>query len=281
MRGAGGWVAIVVCAAAAACGSATGAGGPGNGDELGGRLVLTGSSTVAPLAAEIGRRFEQLHPGVRVDVQAGGSARGLADARTGLADIGMVSRALHEEEHDLTPYLVALDGLAIIVHRDNPVAALSSEQIRRIYRGQVRDWAQVGGAPGTIVVVSKAQGRSTLEIFLQHFGLAAEQIRADVVIGDNQQGIKTVAGAPGAIGYVSIGAADSAIAEGTPLRMVALDGVQPSVQGVADGSYPVLRELNLVTRGPARGLAARFIDFATSPAVDDLIARLFFVPPSR
>ena len=76
------------------------------------QLVVTGSSTVAPVLSEIAKRYESLHPDIRIDVQTGGSSRGLKDARTGLADIGMVSRALKEEENDLTPYLIGIDGVA-------------------------------------------------------------------------------------------------------------------------------------------------------------------------
>ena len=97
------------------------------------RLTLTGASTVAPLMADIAKRFEQANPHVRVDVQTGGSSRGVADARRGTADIGMVSRALNADEGDLTAYPIALDGVAMILHRDNPLPALTEEQIVAIY----------------------------------------------------------------------------------------------------------------------------------------------------
>jgi len=171
------------------------------------RLVLTGSSTVAPLALEIGKRFEQQNPGTRIDVQTGGSSRGINDVRTGLANIGMVSRALKVSETDLTAHTIALDGIGIILHRSNPIEALSDGQIKAIYTGQIRNWHEVGGQDRPITVVNKAEGRSTLELFLQYFTLKSSQIKARVVIGDNQQGIKTVSGNFGAIGYVSIGTA--------------------------------------------------------------------------
>ena len=88
------------------------------------KLVLTGSSTVAPLAAEIGKRFESLHPNVRVDVQTGGSSRGINDARAGLANIGMASRALKENEADLLSFTIALDGISMIINQANPVTSL-------------------------------------------------------------------------------------------------------------------------------------------------------------
>ena len=82
------------------------------------KIVLTGSSTVAPLAVEIGKRFESQHPDVRVDVQTGGSSRGVNNARAGLADIGMASRALKALEDDLSSFTIALDGIGIIVGRE-------------------------------------------------------------------------------------------------------------------------------------------------------------------
>lgn len=248
----------------------------------GDKLVLTGSSTVAPLALEIGKRFEAMNPGVRVDVQTGGSSRGVADAMNGLADIGLVSRALKPAEtQQLTAHTVALDGVALIVHAGNPVRQLDDAQIEAIYTGRIRDWRGVGGPGRTITVVNKAEGRSTLELFLHHTGLKNSQIRAQAVIGDNQQGLKTVAGNPGAIGYVSIGAAEYAVEHGTPIKLLPMAGVAASTAAVQRGEFPLARPLNLVTRGAPSPLAARFIAFAQSPAVRDLIEAQYFVPPPR
>ncbi|MEO8599158.1 MAG: phosphate ABC transporter substrate-binding protein, partial [bacterium] len=225
------------------------------------RLVLTGSSTVAPLALEIAKRFEQQNPGVRVDVQSGGSSRGVADARSGLADIGMVSRALKPEENDLIAHTIAMDGIGIILHSGNPVQSLSDTQIIAIYTGQIANWKAVGGRDARITVVNKAEGRSTLELFLHHFALKNSEIKAQVVIGENEQGIKTVAGNPAAIGYVSIGTAEFDAAHGTPIKLLPMAGVAATVANVRDGRFPLSRPLNLVTRGAPSGLAKRFIDF--------------------
>lgn len=243
-----------------------------------GKLALTGSSTIAPLALELGKRFEKLNPGVRVDVQAGGSSRGITDARSGLADIGMVSRALKPEEADLTAHVIALDGITIILHRSNPVKVLSNEQIIGIYTGQIRNWKAVGGKDLPITVVNKAEGRSTLELFLHYFKLKAPEVKAQVVIGDNQQGIKTVAGNPGAIGYVSIGTAEYEVEDGTPIKLLPIQGVAATVANVRNRSFPLSRPLNFVTRTAPTGLSRRFIDFAQSREVYDLIQDQFFVP---
>lgn len=245
------------------------------------KLTLTGSSTVAPLVLDLGKRFEKQNPGVRIDVQAGGSSRGLADARSGLADLGMVSRALKPDEADLTSYVLALDGITIVLHKSNPVTALSNEQIVAIYTGKITNWKTVGGKDLPITVVNKAEGRSTLELFLQYFKLKAPDVKAQVVIGDNQQGIKTLAGNPGAIGYVSIGSAEYEEEDGTPIKLLPINGVAATVANVRNRTFPLSRPLVLVSRAPATGLTKRFIDFAQSRQVYDLIQEQFFVPVAR
>ncbi len=241
------------------------------------RLVITGSSTVAPLVAEIGKRFEASE-GVRVDVQTGGSSRGIADARSGLADIGMASRALGAEEEDLAGFTIARDGICVIVHRDNALTELSDPQVVEIFTGRLANWQAVGGDEREITVVNKAEGRSTLELFLKHFALDNRDIAASVVIGDNEQGIKTVAGNPGAIGYVSIGAAEHAVARGVAIKLLPMSGVDASTETLSAGIFPLARPLTLVTHGKTSALAQRFINYAGSPAVYDLVRELSFVP---
>lgn len=242
------------------------------------QLVLTGSSTVAPLAVEIGKRFESQRPGIRVDVQTGGSSRGTADARRGLADIGMASRALKAEENDLHAFPIARDGVCVILHSKNGIDELSDEQITGIFTDKINNWKEVGGHDAPITVVNKAEGRATLEVFLHHFKLKSPEIKADVVIGDNEQGIKTVAGNPNAIGYVSIGTAEFDSQNGVPIKLLPASGVKATTANLANGSFPLSRPLNFVTKTEPRGLTKAFIDFAQSDQVHDLIKEQYFVP---
>jgi phosphate transport system substrate-binding protein len=241
------------------------------------RLVVTGSSTIAPLLSEIAKRYESLHPGIRIDVQTGGSSRGIHDARSGLADIGMVSRELKKQESDLIPFTVALDGIALIVHAANPIAELTRQQIVDIYTGKINNWSKLGGADQTIVVVNKAEGRSTLELFLEYFDLKSPQIQADIIVGDNEQGIKAVAGNPFSIGYVSIGNAEYDIKNGTPIRMLPLDGVAASRETVAAKRFPIRRELNLVVPRQPEGLLLDFISYTRSAKVHDIVESFYYV----
>jgi phosphate transport system substrate-binding protein len=272
-----GTVALVLAllAAASACGAPAAPAGHGFGT---GRIALSGSSTIAPLAGEIGKRFEARYPGVRVDVQTGGSSRGVTDARRGTVHIGMVSRALHAAEADLTAHRIAMDGVAIIVHAGNAVTQLTDRQIVDIYTGAVTSWSTVGGANAPITVVNKAEGRSTLELFTAHFKMPRETIKASVVIGENLHGVRTVAGDPNAIGYVSVGTAEFEISKGVPIRMLPLNGVEPTTATVRQGRFPLARPLNLVTVGPRTPLVDAFLAMAVSPAVADLVEGQFFVP---
>ncbi|MFT5290881.1 MAG: phosphate transport system substrate-binding protein [Planctomycetota bacterium] len=267
-------LAILLLSLLSSCAGDTAAAG-----KVSGNLTVTGSSTVAPLIAEIALRFEAQHPGARIDVQAGGSSRGLHDVQAGLADVGMMSRELKDSETgEVQAHTIARDGVALILHASNPVSALDADQVRAIYRGEVTDWSELGGAAGEITVINKASGRATLEVFLDHYGLSEGEIKADLIIGDNQQGLKAVAGSPLAIGYVSIGAAEYEIEAGAALQLLPSDGIAASVASVATGRFPISRPLNLITVGEPEGLARAFIDFCRSTAVHDLVADLRFSP---
>ncbi|TWU06272.1 phosphate ABC transporter substrate-binding protein [Stieleria varia] len=246
--------------------------------ELSGQLVLTGSSTVAPLATEIAKRFEQQHPQVRVDVQTGGSGKGIADVRLGVADIGMASRPLASDETDLTAHRIAADGVGLIVHASNSVDELSQEQVIAIYTDKINNWKEVGGDDKEISVVHKAEGRATLEVFLKHYEIDNPSVKGDVIVGENEHAVKTVAGTKGAIGYVSIGTAEADIESGVPIRLLPLNGVAANTANVASGVFPMSRPLNLVTSGSPTELASRFIQFCQSAEVHDLVKSQYFVP---
>jgi phosphate transport system substrate-binding protein len=245
------------------------------------KIVVTGASTIAPLMTEIAHRYEQASPTVIVNVQSGGTSRGISDVRRKLADIGMVSRALFREEHDVTAILIARDGVALIVHKSNPIAELTDEQIRQIYRGEVTNWKAFGGPDAPIIVVNKAEGRSTLDVFLSYIKLSNKDIKAHVVVGDNEQVVKLVLGNPRSIGYVSIGTAEYHIADRAQLKMIPFGSVPPSTTNVANGTYAASRELNLVSFGSLPPHVTAFLTFATSEKNHDLVRDYYFVPPAK
>jgi phosphate transport system substrate-binding protein len=251
-------------------------------EPLSGHLTLAGSSTVQPVAETLGQEFEKQHPEVRIDVHGGGSAVGIVAPQTGLADIGMVSRALRDEETQrlhATPF--ARDGIALIAHASNLVSGLSRQQVIDIYSGQVTDWQSVGGPKSRIIVVNKEEGRATSQVFTQYFDLTDNFVQDALIIGPNGQAIITVAGNPHALAYVSIGAAEVAVSQGVAIKLLALDGVAAATATVQDGTYQLARTLNLVTAGPPDGVAKAFLDFVVSPAGQQIAAQHEFVPARR
>lgn len=271
-------LAFVSIMSISACGD--GASSPGAATAAA-RLTVVGSSTVSPLMAEIAKDFEKGRPEMRVDVQAGGSSRGITDVRNGVADIGMVSRALKPDESELGHTLIARDGVSVIVHRDNTVPGLARAQLVDIYTGKITNWSQVGGPDLPITVVSKAEGRSTLEVFSDYVGLSYKDIKAQMIIGDNQQGIQAVSSTPGAITYVSIGTAEYEAGNGAAIRLVPLDGMTPTTQAVAEGRFPMVRELNLVYKSPAAPNVQALIAHTATPKAAEIIRGQYMVPVSR
>jgi phosphate transport system substrate-binding protein len=242
-------------------------------------LVLTGSAVMAPMVREMGGRFEARHPGVRVDVQGGGSDRGATDTLAGLADVGMVARPLRPEEARLHVFVLARDGLALIVHRSNPVTSLTPEQVARIYTRAVTNWKELGGNDLPITLINQGADSGAQQMFLAYFKLRGTSLPSDLVVGDGSEGVRAVAARPGAIAYVAAGRAAAAAAAGSPVRLLPCAGVAPTPENIRAGTYPLSRPLALVTRDPPQGLAKDFIDFARSDEVRDLIAKFHFVTP--
>ena len=246
-----------------------------------GKIVLTGSSTLAPLVSEIGKKFEKLNPEIRVDVQTGGSSRGINDAREGLADIGMSSRALLGEEINLHSIPIAKDGVTFLVHKENPINSLSNDQLKGIYTGKINNWSEVGGKDAEIIVINRTEGRSELELITEYFGIKKSDIDADVIAGENEHGIKTVAANINSIIYMSIGSSIFNSKLGIPIKLLPLDGVEPDFKNIQSGKFPLLRPLILITKNQPMGLTNDFISFARSGEVNDIVEEQFFVPVSN
>ena len=224
------------------------------------------------------KRFEAEHQDVRINVQTGGSSRGITDTTRGLSDIGMSSRKLRESEaSDRIEWPIAVDGICFIVNSANPVNELSDEHLKQILTGQIDNWRVVGGIDTPIVLINRASGRSELELVTNYFSIAPADIRADLIAGENQEGIKLVSQSAGRITYISVGASEYATAAGVKIKMLPLNGVEATSANVAAGKYPLARPLLFITTSSPTLLAQRFIEFAQSDRVHDLIREMSYV----
>ncbi len=243
-----------------------------------GRLLVTGSSTMCPMMAEVGRRFQSLHRGVTVEVQCGGSERGISDLNEGKCDIGMTSRPLNKRESNLLGFPVARDGVSIIVHKNNPVKSLSNAQVVGIFTGKIINWKKIGGLDAPIDVILREKQKSSSELLGDYYKLKWKDIKGRVIAGDNPVTINAVASDPQAIGYVSSGNAEYETAAGIPIKILPVNGMMPTRRNIITGNYPISRPLMLVTSKLPTGLAREFIDFSLSSSIVDLIEKYEYVP---
>ena len=242
-----------------------------------GKLAVSGSFLLQPLMTEIGRRFEDLNPRVKIDVRAGGSAKGIADLRSGAADIAMVSRALLENERDLFAFHVARDGLAVVVHRDNSLRNMDAPQVRDILTGRTVNWKQIGGRDAPVQLAWRSNGQGSVEFVFDHFKLKRDQIGRHTSVVENADAIKFVIATPNGVTLSSVGDAERSAQAGAPIKLLAYNGVAASNRNLQNRSYALTRPLTLVTRHLPEGLQKRFIEYALSGSVTDLLVKHGFV----
>jgi phosphate transport system substrate-binding protein len=249
----------------------------GNSKPVQGKLTLSGAFLLQPLMADIGRRFESLHPGVKIDVGSGGSPKGVTDLRSGAADIGMVSRALLDNERDLFAFHIARDGLALVAHRDNPVKNMDADQVRGLLTGRAANWKELGGRDAPVELAWRSKGQGSVEFLFEHFKLKREQIGRHTDVFENADAIKFVSVHPNAVTLTSVGDAERSVQAGVPIKLLAFNGVPASNRNIQNRSYALSRPLTLITRRLPAGLQKQFIEYALSDDVVDLQVKHGFV----
>jgi len=232
-------------------------------------VTVTGSTTILPIAEVSAEMFREAHPDVKVLVSGVGSSAGIESVSTGSSDIGTSSRDLKPEEEDLglidTP--IAYDAIAIIVNPDNPVDSLTTQQIKAIFQGKITRWSEVGGPDEPIHLVNRDEASGTREAFFKIIMDKESFDPAAAVLPGTGQVRAVVAEAPGAIGYISFGFLNDSV------KAVAVDGVEPSVETVFSGDYPIQRTLHFFTKGAPAALSKEYIDYVLSPAVQDTVVQ--------
>jgi len=215
----------------------------------------------------------------RVDT-ASGTGRGLELLVEGKVDLAGAARNLSDEEKGkgLVAYPIGHDAVAFWVHRNNPVKSLTREQLRRIYRGQVRNWKEVGGRDRPIMVfIEPPNSRKATMALVQEVIMGNTPYPPiHSVVEYPREGMIAVSGEESGLAAGSIGLS-STISAGMRerLRLLAVDGVVPTVPTLLQGDYLLKRPLLLVTKGPATGRAKEFIDFMLSPEGQEIVARSF------
>lgn len=243
-------------------------------------LKISGSTTVLPVAANAAEVFMDMHPDADIQVSAGGSSVGVQAVGEGTADIGMASRDLKDVEiekyPDLVPRIIARDGIAVIVHPSNGVDSLTIDQVKAMYKGEVTNWKDLGGTDTQIVVIGRDSASGTREFFHEFVMNKEDFVQTQLEKNSNGAIQSTIAQTPGSIGYVGLGYIDETV------KPVSIDNgttaIEPTVENVISGEYPVSRSLYMITKGEPTGLAAEFLAYIMSQEGQELVSEEGFVP---
>ncbi len=251
---------------------------------LSGSLLATGSSALQPLVDQASKTFMDKHSGVTIQVQGGGSGTGLTQVSEGQADIG--NSDVYAEEKleadkaaELVDHQVAVVAMATVVNPDIKVDNLTKQQLIDIYTGKVTNWSEVGGDDLKIAIINRPSSSGTRATFETYaLGQKTEDLQGSVQEDSSGNVRKIIGETPGAIGYLALSYLNDTV------KTVSYEGVAPTEENVANGTYPVWAYEHMYTKGEPNELAKAFLDFMMSPEIQDEngpVVQLGYIPISN
>lgn len=268
------WLPVAVIAFFAGCGTKE-------------TIHVAGSSTVLPIVSTAAEQFTSRYPEVRILVNAGGSGVGINQVGGRTIDLGMVSRDLTAAETRRYPdvnfrsHVIARDAVVPVVSSavyEAGIKALTLDQVATIYRGEILSWAEVGGPDRRILVVDKEPSRGTRHAFMKVV-MGRPEARApgaDLVLGSNNEEQTAIAQSDSAIGMLSYPWLNEEV---RGLAIMKRDGsvIEPDIETIRKGQFPIIRDLLLVIDGKATGWVRRFIEFILSPEGQRIVEEAGYV----
>ncbi len=251
-------------------------------------ITIKGSDTMVHLVSNWAEVFMKQHPGTEISVTGGGSGTGIAALLNGTTDICAASRQIKDKELELArqkkinpnEIAVAKDGIAVVVHPDNPLNELTVKQLGDIFTGRSRRWSDVGGSEGEILILSRESSSGTY-VFFQEMVLNKQDYSQEAkLLPATSSIIQSASTDKTAIGYVGLGYALAA-KEQVKILAVKADGTSPAIlpseEAVKSGQYPIARALYYYLNGDPQGVIKEFIDFCLSPQGQEIVAEAGYV----
>ncbi|WP_269472296.1 phosphate ABC transporter substrate-binding protein [Leminorella richardii] len=243
-----------------------------------GSVNIAGGTAHIPVMVGAAKNIMSANPNVNITVTGGGSGVGVQKVGEGLVEIGNTGRALKQSEIDkygLVSFPFAIDGVAVVVNEANSAKSLSREQLSDIFSGKIANWKQVGGSDAPISLYVREDGSGTREVFEEKALNKGTELAQANVVNSNGAMKTAVMQDKNAIGYVGIGHLDNS------LHGVTVDGMIPSQENAASGSYKITRLLYMNTKGQPQGLTKAFIDYVYSPEGTAIIEKSGYLPTGK
>ncbi len=251
-----------------------------------GQLQIKGSDTMVHLGSSWAEAFMNIHKDIEVSITGGGSGTGIAALLNGTTDICMASREIKDKEmkmaaeKNISPreFVVARDGIAVVVNPGNPLNEATVEQIGKIYTGQYTNWKHLGGPDQDIIILSRESSSGTYVFFQEHVLDKKDYTPKARLMPATASIIQTVKEDKWAIGYVGLG---YALKAGEEVKILAVDDgsgpVLPNMETVKSEEYSISRPLYLYTNGNPAGSAKQFIDFCLSPQGQQIVEQTGYI----
>ena len=213
-------------------------------DGISGKLTLAGSTSMEKVSEALMEGYMEKYPDVTVTCEYTGSGAGLESLAAGSVDIGNSSRHVKEEEKSkgAVENVIALDGIAVITDKDNTVTKLKKEELVKIYKGEIKNWSELGGKDEAIVVIGRENGSGTRDAFEELLDVKdaceyAQELDSTGAV------LAKVSSTAGAVGYVSLDVVDGSVIS------IELDGAAATEENIIAGTYPLQRPFVMATKG--------------------------------
>ncbi|MCL2687422.1 MAG: phosphate ABC transporter substrate-binding protein [Methanobrevibacter sp.] len=236
------------------------------------RIDVVGSTSVQPLAEHLADEFMKTRPDIKIHVQGGGSGMGIRSTGQGIADIGLSSKLLsNDEKKDITEVEIGKEGIVIAVSNQNNITDLSIDEIRDIFNGKITNWKDVGGKSETIHVITREEGSGTRSSF-ESIVMGNTKIMNTAIVQSSTEAVKqSVASDPGAIGFVSFAHISDDV------KTVSVNGVFPTEETITNGEYSIQRPFLFLIKDVNDNVKL-FLDWVKSPAGTEIIKKEKIIP---
>lgn len=232
-----------------------------------GSLKLDGSTTVLPIAQKVTEAYMKEFPDVNITVSGGGSGNGIKALIDGTTDIADSSRFIKDEEVKLAiekgaypvPFAIAYDCIIPVVHPSNSLTNITLDQLKGIYMGQTKNWKELGGPDGEIVVISRDTSSGTYEIWEEKIMKGGRVFPGALVQASNGAIAQAISKNKNAIGYLGIGYVDKTV------KGLTVNGVQGNEETALNGKFPISRPLYMFTRGWPSADVIKFVNYVLHP----------------